>query len=297
MHKNSGAEKIYIFDTTLRDGAQSANISFSVHDKISLIERFDDIGIDYIEVGFPASNPKDEELFGILKKKKLNYSRVVAFGRTKHKNIAADSDDNLKALIDSGADALCIFGKSSSFHVNRVIETTPEINLEMIFDSVKYLKKHSTEVIYDAEHFFDGYKLDSGYSIKTLIAARDGGADYIVLCDTNGGSLPGELLEIVTEVSKVIDTPLGLHCHNDSGCAVANSILAVERVAGVKMIQGTVNGYGERCGNTDLCQVIPCLELKLARRCLPAGNLKHLTNLSRFVSETANQTIAGSQPF
>jgi len=295
--KNMDTEKIYIFDTTLRDGAQGADVSFSVNDKILLIERFNDIGIDYVEVGFPASNPKDEELFEILKKRKFSHSKIVAFGRTKYKNTSAGEDENLKSLIGSGADVICIFGKGSTLHVEKVIETTLENNLEMIFDSVCYLKKNCAEVIYDAEHFFDGYKLDPEYAVKTLLAAQEAKADFIVLCDTNGGCMPGETLGILEKVAKEINVPLGIHCHNDSGCAVANSVLAVEKIESLKMMQGTVNGYGERCGNADLCQIIPSLELKLGKRCLPEGNLKHLTSLARFVGEIANLSVPYSQPF
>jgi len=290
-------QKIYVFDTTLRDGAQSANISFSVRDKLQIVERFDDIGIDYVEVGFPASNPKDEELFNELKKKKYRYSKIVAFGRTKYKDTPAASDINLKVLLDSGADTMCIFGKASILHVEKVLETTPDNNLEMIHDSVKFLKENSPEVIYDAEHFFDGYKLDRDYAIKTLKAAEDAHADFIVLCDTNGGCLPGEILEILKDVVMQINTPIGLHCHNDSGCAVANTIITIEHFSQATMVQGTINGYGERCGNADLCQIIPNLEIKLNKQCLPEGNLKHITNLSRYISETANQVPPGTQPF
>ncbi len=289
--------KIYIFDTTLRDGAQSANIAFSVRDKLQIIDRFDDIGIDYIEVGFPASNPKDDELFSLLKKRKFRYSRIVSFGRTKYKDTEAKKDANLLALVESGARTACIFGKSSPLHVEKVLETTFDNNLEMIGESVRFLKENIREVIYDAEHFFDGFKLDSDYAIKTLLAAQEAGADFIVLCDTNGGCLPGEVLEIIGHVNKNIRIPMGVHFHNDSGCAVANSIVAVDKFPGVIMVQGTINGYGERCGNADLCQIIPSLEIKLNKSCLPAGSLKHITNLSRFISETANQVQASSQPF
>ncbi len=295
--KEFNKDKIFIFDTTLRDGAQSANISFSVQDKLMLIEKFDEIGIDYIEVGFPASNPKDEELFRVLKNKKLKNSKIVAFGRTKYKNTKANQDQNLKTLIASGATVICIFGKSSPLHVTQVIETTLENNIEMIFDSIAFLKNSGFEVIFDAEHFFDGYKLDQAYALKTLKSAEDAGADFIVLCDTNGGCLPGETEEILKVVSKNIYTPLGIHCHNDSGCAVANSIIAVDKFENVKMVQGTINGYGERCGNADLCQVIPNIEIKLGKKCLPKSNLKHLTSLSRYVSEIANQASPNNQPF
>ncbi|MHB1254112.1 MAG: citramalate synthase [Candidatus Humimicrobiaceae bacterium] len=289
------AEKIYIFDTTLRDGTQGESISLSVRDKLAIIERLDESGIDYIEVGFPASNPKDEELFAILKNKKFSYSKIVAFGRTKYKNVSAKEDENIKMLIDANADAVCIFGKSSSFHVEKVIETTLENNIEMIFDSIKYLKKNVPEVIFDGEHFFDGYKVNPEYAIRTLKAAQDGGADYVVLCDTNGGSLPMEIYQVIENVLKEISIPLGVHYHNDSGCAVANSVIAVS--LGSKMVQGTINGYGERSGNADLCQIIPNLEIKLHKQCLKKDSIKHLTSLSRFVSEVANQTPVSHQPF
>ncbi|MHB1334346.1 MAG: citramalate synthase [Candidatus Humimicrobiaceae bacterium] len=289
------AEKIYIFDTTLRDGTQGESISLSVRDKLAIIERLDESGIDYIEVGFPASNPKDEELFAILKNKKFSYSKIVAFGRTKYKNVSAKEDENIKMLIDANADAVCIFGKSSSFHVEKVIETTLENNIEMIFDSIKYLKKNVPEVIFDGEHFFDGYKVNPEYAIRTLKAAQDGGADYVVLCDTNGGSLPMEIYQVIENVLKEISIPLGVHYHNDSGCAVANSVIAVS--LGSKMVQGTINGYGERSGNADLCQIIPNLEIKLHKQCLKKDSIKHLTSLSRFVAEVANQTPVSHQPF
>ena len=289
--------KIYIFDTTLRDGVQSANISFSVRDKLQIIDRLDDTGIDYIEVGSPASNPKDEELFDLLKKRKPGFSRIVSFGRTKYKNSRAEEDKNLLSLLESGTDVICIFGKSSPLHVEKVLETTPENNLEMVFDSVRFLKENVSEVIYDAEHFFDGYKLNADYAIKTLLSAQEAGADFIVLCDTNGGCLPGEVIEILERVGLAVTAPLGVHFHNDSGCAVANSIISVEKITGMRMVQGTINGYGERCGNADLCQIIPNLEIKLKRPCLPPGNLKHITNLSRFISEVANQAQISSQPF
>jgi 2-isopropylmalate synthase len=290
-------DKIFIYDTTLRDGTQGANISFSVRDKLQIIDRLDDIGIDYIEVGFPASNPKDEELFKELKGKKYKNSKIVAFGRTRYKDTSAEKDANLNLLVRSETDSVCIFGKSSPLHVEEVIETTLENNLSMIFDSVQLLKKYFSEVIFDGEHFFDGFRQNSGYAIKTLKAAQEAGADWIVPCDTNGGFLPGEVLEVLDIVSKEIDVPLGVHFHNDSGCAVANTIVSVEKVKGIKMVQGTINGYGERCGNADLCQVVPGLELKLKKKCLKGSNLKHMTNLSRFVSEVANQTPVSSQPF
>ena len=287
--------KIYIYDTTLRDGVQRADIAFSVKDKLELIERFDDIGIDYIEVGFPASNPREMQLFDQLKSYKCKYSKIIAFGMTRYKDTEVEKDKNLKVLIGSGADGVCVVGKSSRLHVEKVIETTTDNNLAMISDTVKYLKDYFSEVHFDAEHFFDGYKEDPEYALMTLEAAGEAGADFICICDTNGGILPVEAAAIVEKVKSRIDVPLGAHFHNDSSCADANSIIAVEK--GAVMIQGTINGYGERCGNADLCTIIPNLEIKLGRSCLKKGNLKHITNLSRFVSETANQIANSHQPF
>jgi 2-isopropylmalate synthase len=288
-------DKIYILDTTLRDGAQKADISFSVDDKLRLIERFDDIGIDYIEVGFPASNPKEMEVFEKLKGKKFDYSKIVAFGMTRYKNLKVEDDGNIKQLVQSGADAVCVVGKSSELQVKKVIETTLDNNLGMIADTIEYLKKYFPEVIFDAEHFFDGFNENSDYAVETLKVAWQAGADYLCLCDTNGGMLPNNIIEILDRINKKIRATLGVHFHNDSGCAVANSIIAVNK--GVKMVHGTINGYGERCGNADLCQVIPNLELKLNKKCLKEGNLQHITSLSRFVSEIANQISNPSQPF
>ncbi len=266
-------DKIYVLDTTLRDGAQRADISFSVNDKLQMIDRFDDIGIDYIEVGFPASNPKEMELFEKLKGRKFEYSKIVALGMTRRKSVSAAEDNDLRQLIDSGADAVCVVGKSSSLHAEKVIETTLENNLSMIFDSIEYLKKYFPEVIFDAEHFFDGFKENPKYALETLKTALEAGADYLCLCDTNGGMLPGDVIEIIDKVNRGVKATLGVHFHNDSGCAVANTVITVKK--GIKMIQGTINGYGERCGNADLCQIIPNLEIKLKKNCLKEDSLKH----------------------
>src|SRR3989304_6335975 len=244
---NEVKDKVYILDTTLRDGAQRADISFSVGDKLQLIERFDDIGIDYIEVGFPASNPKEMELFEKLKGRKFDYSKIIVFGMTRYKNIKAEEDENIKQLIKSGADSVCIVGKSSALHAEKVIETTLENNLNMIFDTIEYLKKYFPEVIFDAEHFFDGFKENPPYAIKTLKAALTAGADYLVLCDTNGGMLPRDITEIIEKGKRGVKATLGVDFHNDSGCAVANTLIAVKK--GIKMVHGTINGYGERCGH------------------------------------------------
>jgi len=288
-------DRIYVLDTTLRDGSQRADISFSVNDKLQLIERFDDVGIDYIEVGFPYSNPKELELFEKLKSRKFQYSKIVAFGMTRHKDIKVEDDNNIKQLVQSGTDAVCVVGKSSITHIEKVIGTNIENNLSMIFDSIEYLKGYFPEIIFDAEHFFDGFKENSKYAIETLKVAAEAGADYLALCDTNGGTLPNEVMEVIDKVRKTVRADIGVHFHNDNGCAVANTIIAVQK--GANMVHGTINGYGERCGNADLCQVIPNLEIKLNKRCLKEGSLKHLTSLSRFVSETANQIANPSQPF
>ncbi len=295
MTKDNLKNKIYILDTTLRDGTQRADISFSVKDKLELIERFDNIGIDYIEVGFPASNPKEMQLFDQLKSIKCKHSKIMAFGMTRYKDSTVEEDRNLKVLINSGADGVCVVGKSSVLHVDKVIETTLNNNLAMISDTIKYLKKYFDEVHFDAEHFFDGFKEDPEYAFKTLEAAADAGADFICICDTNGGILPMDAGRIVEKVKSRIDTPIGAHFHNDSNCADANSMIAVEK--GAVMVQGTINGYGERCGNADLCTVIPNLEIKMGKTCLGKGNLEHITGLSRYVSEIANQIADNHQPF
>jgi len=287
--------KIYIYDTTLRDGIQRADISFSVKDKLELVERFDSIGIDYIEVGFPASNPKEMQLFQQLRQVRCSHSRIMAFGMTRYKDNSAEEDRNLKVLVESGADGVCVVGKSSVMQVEKVIETTLENNLSMISDTIKYLKQHFEEVHFDAEHFFDGFEEDEKYALKTLEIAAEAGADFICICDTNGGVLPVRAGEMVEKVTRAISIPAGVHYHNDTGCADANSILSVDK--GAVMVQGTINGYGERCGNADLCTIIPSLEIKLGKDCLGKGNLKHITSLSRFVSETANQIADNHQPF
>jgi len=288
-------DKIYIYDTTLRDGIQRADIAFSVKDKLELIERFDDIGIDYIEVGFPASNPKEMQLFEHLKKVNCRHSKLIAFGMTRYKDSAAEEDHNLRILAGCGAGGVCVVGKSSVMQVKKVIETTLHNNLSMISDTIKFLKKYYEEIHFDAEHFFDGFEEDREYALNTLEAAVEAGADFICICDTNGGVLPGRAGRVVEQVLSRVDKPVGVHYHNDTGCADANSIISVEK--GAVMVQGTINGYGERCGNADLCTVIPNLEIKLGKHCLGEGNLKHITSLSRYVSEVANQIANSHQPF
>ncbi|GFP18510.1 2-isopropylmalate synthase [Candidatus Hakubella thermalkaliphila] len=286
---------VLLYDTTLRDGAQRENLSFSVEDKIRIAAKLAEFGIHYIELGFPHSNPKDTELFRRIRKLDLKPARLVAFGSTRYKANRVEEDPNIRALIEGRMDAICIFGKSWDFHVEKVLETTLEENLKMIYESVCYLKENSPEVIYDAEHFFNAYKSDQEYALKTILAAQEGGADYIVLCDTNGGTLPSEVSRITREVVDLLKVPVGIHAHNDIECAVANTLVAVEN--GATMVQGTINGYGERCGNANLCSIIPNLVLKKGILCLPKENLRRLTDLSHFVSEVANIVPDSHQPY
>jgi len=287
--------EIKIFDTTLRDGSQTENISFSLEDKLRIALKLAEFGIHYIELGFPYSNPKDAELFRRASREDFGDSKIVAFGSTRHKNKKADEDPNLIALVNSKADAVCIVGKSWDFHVEKVLETTLEENLDIIFESVRFIKAYYPEVIYDAEHFFDACKVNPEYAMKTILAAQEGGADWISLCDTNGGCLPFETSEIIKKVLPQLKVRVGIHAHNDSGCAVAQSIDAV--MLGADMVQGTINGYGERCGNADLCVVIPNLVLKADVECIDVEKLKSLTALSHFVSEVANVIPDPHQPF
>lgn len=288
-------QKVDIYDTTLRDGSQGRGISFSVNDKLKIVQRFDEVGIDYIEGGWPGSNPKDEEFFRQVKNLPLKNSIVTAFGSTRKADIAVEDDLNLKELLAAETKSVALFGKSWDLHVLEALQTTLEENLAMIEESVTYMKKHGREVIYDAEHFFDGYRSDPRYALETLKAAQRGGADKIILCDTNGGVLPLELQQIIYAVKRVIGTPLGIHAHDDSGVAVANSIIAVEM--GITQVQGTINGYGERCGNANLCTLIPSLKLKLGIDCIGEKALKKLTKLSRFVAETANMLHQENYPY
>jgi 2-isopropylmalate synthase len=277
---------VRLFDTTLRDGTQSEGLSLSVEDKLRIAGLLDAFGIHYIEGGWPASNPKDSEFFRRAPQLALRHARLVAFGSTRKAGARPEGDANLRALLEAETPAVCIFGKSSTLHVERVLETTLDENLAMIADSVAWLKKHGREVVYDAEHFFDGYTLDPAYAMRTLRVAADAGADWIVLCDTNGGSLPARVAEVVRAVRAQVAAPLGAHTHNDGELAVANALAAVE--AGCTQVQGTINGYGERCGNANLVSIIPALQLKMGRRCVPPESLARLTELSRMVSEIAN---------
>jgi len=279
----------------LRDGAQAQGISFTVNDKLKIAAKLDEFGIDYIEAGNPGSNPKDLEFFESIKRKPLKKAKLVAFGSTRRANISVSDDANVKAILTADTPVVAIFGKSWDFHVTDIIRTTLEENLLMIRDTIAFMKQNGKEVVFDAEHFFDGYKANPDYALASLKAATEGGADWLVLCDTNGGTFVSEIYEIVKHVRERFGVPLGIHCHNDGGMGVANSIAAVE--IGATQVQGTINGYGERCGNANLCTIIPNLQLKLGFECIPAENMEQLTLVSRFLSELANMAFNERDPY
>jgi 2-isopropylmalate synthase len=289
------ATHIQLYDTTLRDGSQSEGISFSADDKLKIARRLDRFGVDYIEAGWPGSNPKDAVVFQRMRQETFLNAKIAAFGMTLKKGFLPDNDPNLVALLEAETPVVAIVGKSWDLHVEQILETNLTDNLDMISASLKLMKDHHKEVIFDAEHFFDGYKANPAYAIETINIAETSGADTIVLCDTNGGALPWEIEEIVNAVRCQTTTKLGIHCHNDSGCGVANTLAAVR--AGVGQIQGTINGYGERVGNADLCAIIPDLQLKMGKVCVPEANLANLAELSNFVAEIANLPQDKHQPY
>ncbi|MCJ7806905.1 MAG: citramalate synthase, partial [Clostridia bacterium] len=286
--------KIDIYDTTLRDGSQREGVSLSVADKLKIAEKLDEFGISCIEGGWPGSNPKDIEFFRRASKVKLKNARLCAFSSTRRPGIAVVEDQNIRALVEAGTKTVTLFGKSWDFHVHDALETTLPENLAMIKESIEYLKALDREVYFDAEHFFDGYKANPDYALATIEAAA-GGADLIVLCDTNGGLMPWELTAILAVVKDRIKIPLGIHAHDDAGMATANSLLAVRE--GITQVQGTINGYGERCGNANLCTIIPNLQLKMGFPVVTPEQLRGLTKLSRFIAEQANIAPADHQPY
>jgi len=279
-------KQVQLYDTTLRDGTQREGISFSVVDKLNITRKLDELGIHFIEGGYPGSNPKDDEFFQQAKSLNLANSKLVAFGNTRRAKIKAESDANLQALVNSGAKVVTIVGKSYDRQVTQVLETTLEENLAMITDSITYLMSKGLAVFFDAEHFFDGFKANPEYSLRCLTAAAEAGASCLIPCDTNGGTLPEEIAAAISAIKKVTSVPLGIHAHNDAELAVANSLAAVR--AGATQVQGTINGYGERCGNANLCSIIPNLKLKMGIDCITDEQLARLTEVSRFVNETAN---------
>ena len=287
--------QIVLYDTTLRDGAQTEGISLSVSDKLRITAKLDELGIPYIEGGWPASSPKEMEFFRKAKRLKLKGAKLTAFGSTRRANRSIAKDPQVQALLKAGTRVVTIFGKSWDLHVREALRVGLDENLRMIADTVSYLKRHGRVVMYDAEHFFDGFRENPEYALKTLEVAAEHGAAVLILCDTNGGSLPSTIHQVVDEVRQRLTVPLGIHCHNDTDLAVANSVAAVE--AGVTQVQGTINGYGERCGNANLCSIIPTLQLKLGYACVPPERLKTLTEVSHTVAEVCNMRPEDHQPF
>ena len=286
---------VKVYDTTLRDGTQAEDISFSVEDKLRITQRLDELGIHYIEGGWPGSNPRDAQYFHEVHNIPLASAKIVAFGSTARKGIAPDKDANIRALLDAKTEVITLVGKSWDIHPLSAMGISLEENVELIVTSIAFLKKHVPEVIFDAEHFFDGFKGNKDYALSTIKAATDAGADCIVLCDTNGGTLPFEIEEIINEVKGSVTIPLGIHVHNDTELAVANTIIAVK--AGVTHVQGTINGHGERCGNANLCSIIPNLQVKMGISCLSDDRLTKLKEVSRLVSELANLPHNKHQPY
>ncbi len=286
---------VEIYDTTLRDGAQTEGISFSLKDKLKIAEKLDQLGVHFIEGGWPASNPKEIEFFKKIKKSSLKNAKLVAFGATRRSNVRVNSDSNIKSLLKAETEIVTIFGKSWALHVRDVFKISLSENLRMIEDTIIFLKKKKLKVFFDAEHFFDGFRDNSDYALKTLKVAEEAGCEKIVLCDTNGGMITSWVKEIISLIKPELNTPLGIHTHNDTSMAVANSIAAVE--AGCEHIQGTINGYGERCGNADLCSTIATLKLKLNVDSIPGKKLKDLTKTSRFISEISNMRQQNNQPY
>jgi len=292
----TATKDILIYDTTLRDGTQGEQVNFTAEEKIRIAQRLDEMGFHYIEGGWPGSNPKDARFFELAKRTPFRQARLAAFGSTRRPDMAVEACPNIQALLDAETPAVAIFGKTWDLHVTEILEISLEENLAMIRESVAYVKSKGREVIYDAEHFFDGYKYNPDYARQTIETALAAGADMIVLCDTNGGTLPREI-QAYTEAMALLATKgrLGIHVHNDGGLAVANSLAAV--AAGARMVQGTVNGLGERCGNADLIPIIANLQLKMGRACIPEESMRHLTNLSNYISDVANMAPLNSRPF
>jgi 2-isopropylmalate synthase len=279
-------KRITLYDTTLRDGCQSEDVSFTLDDKLLIAEKLDGLGIAYIEGGWPGSNPRDEEFFHAVKTLRLKHAKIAAFGSTRRANVAAADDLNIRLLLKAETPVVTIVGKTWDLHVRDDLRISKKANLEVIADSIAYLKKRVDQVFFDAEHYFDGYRASPEYALECVTAAAQAGADLVVLCDTRGGGMPHEILAATRAAAQAVTVPLGVHCHNDCELAVANSIVGVE--GGAVQVQGTINGFGERCGNANLCSVIPNLQLKLGYQCVTPSQLKQLGEVSRFVYELAN---------
>ncbi len=297
MYQTATPKTVLLYDTTLRDGTQGEGVSFSADDKLRIAQKLDELGVHYIEGGWPGSNPKDATFFERAKRElNLKQARLAAFGSTRRAHTSVEKDPQVQSLLDAETPVVTIFGKTWDLHVQHVLRTTPEENLRMIADTVSYLKAHGREVVYDPEHFFDGWKANREYALATLRAAADAGADVLVLCDTNGGSMPWEIEAAIRDVqTELPGVPLGIHAHNDSDVGVANSLYAIR--AGCVHVQGTINGYGERCGNANLISIIANLKLKMGVDCVSDEQLRKLSEISRFVSELANLPPNTRQPF
>lgn len=289
-------KKVIAYDSTLRDGAQAQGVSFTVEDKLKIVQKLDDLGIGYIEAGNPGSNPKDLEFFERVASLQLKHTKIIAFGSTRKPNISAAADGNLQSLLFANTPAVAIFGKSWDYQVTDILRTSLDENLKMIADSIAFLKAQAKEVVFDAEHFFDGYKANADYAFASLKAAADAGADVLCLCDTNGGTFPNEIFEITQQtVARFPKVQIGIHCHNDCEMAVANSVAAVQ--AGATQVQGTINGIGERCGNANLVSIIPNVQLKLGFACIPVQNMQALAETARYVNEVANMPFNEKAPY
>ena len=291
----SERRKIEIYDTTLRDGTQGEGFNLSLQDKLMITQRLDELGVDYVEGGFPLSNPKDAAFFRDVRELKLQNAKISAFGMTRRRGIKAEEDPGMKALLDAQTPAVTLVGKTSEYQVKTIMSVSPEENVQMIGDSVRLMRQAGRQVIYDAEHFFDAFKANPQYAIATLLAAQEAGASVLVLCDTNGGTMPEQIAEAVTAVKRQTSARVGIHTHNDASLAVANALAAIQ--AGASHAQGTINGVGERCGNMDLIPLIANLQLKYGYDCLRPGRLARLTEVSRYVYETANQNLVPGQPY
>jgi 2-isopropylmalate synthase len=287
--------RVELYDTTLRDGAQAPGLSYTVEDRLRILHKLDQLGVPYIEGGWPGANPRDSEFFRLATKERLQHARLVAFGMTRRAGERAGDSPVLRELLDAGTETVCFVGKSWDVHVTKALRTDVDEGVAMVRDTVRFLRSQGRRVFFDAEHFFDGYRDDPGFAMRVLEAAQEEGAERIVLCDTNGGTLPSQVVQVVAEVGERIEVPLGIHAHNDAGCAVASSLAAVE--AGAFQVQGVVNGYGERTGNADLIPIAANLVLKMGAECLPAGAESQLTEVAHYVAEVANVTPDSRQPY